>query len=269
MITSLAPVRRGLADQLVERLVEAVARGDYLPDSRLPPEAELAEQCDVSRLTLREAIKALRNKGVVRVEQGRGTFVNPRSRWSPLDPTLLSARLSHASDAVELAWQLTEARRLVELGVAELAAERHTPEDLAALEDAVERMRRADADDDVDAFAAADIDFHNALNSAAGNLFVAALFEPIEALVRLVRRETSAVVSTRAAGVQMHAGIIKAVASGSPQAARKAMIGHFQNTDETLSEAIREGHLAGAPAAAGGAAKTKRRAPRPPKAAGA
>jgi GntR family transcriptional repressor for pyruvate dehydrogenase complex len=267
MATSLAPVRRGLADQLVERLVEAVARGDYPPDSRLPPEAELAEQCDVSRLTLREAIKALRNKGVVRVEQGRGTFVNPRSRWSPLDPTLLSARLSHASDAVELAWQLTEARRLVELGVAELAAERHSPEDLAALQDAVDRMRLADGADNVDEFAAADIDFHNALNAAAGNLFVAALFEPIEALVRLVRRETSMVLSTRADGIERHADIIKAVASGSPQAARDAMIGHFQNTDQTLREAIREGHLAGGPPAA--AAGTKRRAPRRTKAAGA
>jgi hypothetical protein len=65
----------------------------------------------------------------------------------------------------------------------------------------------------------------------------------------------------------MHAGIIKAVASGSPQAARKAMIGHFQNTDETLSEAIREGHLSGgAPAAA---TATKRPASRRSKAAGA
>lgn len=263
MISSLAPVRRGLADQLVERLVEAVARGDYPPDSRLPPEADLAEQCDVSRLTLREAIKSLRSKGVVRVEQGRGTFVNPRAKWSPLDPSLLSARLSHASDAADLAWQLTEARRLVELGVAELAAVRHSPADLAALRSAVERMERADAEDDIDAFAAADIDFHNALNAAAGNMFLAALFEPIEVLVRLVRRETSAVVSLRTAGVRLHAGIIDAVASRSTEAAREAMIEHFRNTDATLSQAIQEGKLAGT-----GQVAAKRRARRT-KAAGA
>lgn len=263
MVSSLAPVRRGLADQLVERLVEAIARGDYPPGTRLPPEADLAEQCDVSRLTLREAVKSLRSKGVVRVEQGRGTFVNPRAKWSPLDPSLLSARLSHASDAAELAWQLTEARRLVELGVAELAAVRHSPADIVALRSAVERMERADDEDDVDGFAAADIDFHNALNAAAGNLFLAALFEPIEVLVRLVRRETSAVVSTRTAGVRLHGEVIDAVASGSTEAAREAMVAHFRNTDETLNQAIQEGKLGGsAPVVA------KRRARRP-KAAGA
>src|SRR6266508_3324163 len=122
-----APVRRGLADQLVEHLVAAILRGDHPPDSRLPPEDRLAELFTVSRLTIREAVKELRHKGVVRVEQGRGTFVNPSSRWSPLDPVLLLARASSAEGTRDLAVKLTEARRLVEVGVAGVAAGRFEP----------------------------------------------------------------------------------------------------------------------------------------------
>src|SRR2546429_8609026 len=113
-----APVRRGLADHLVEHLVAAILRGDHPPDSRLPPGDRLAELFKVSRLTVREAVKALRGKGVVRVEQGRGTFVNQPDRWSPLDPDLLMARVGSAEGTRDLAVKLTEARRLVEVGVA-------------------------------------------------------------------------------------------------------------------------------------------------------
>src|SRR5256885_1835165 len=105
-----APIRRGLADQLVEHLVAAILRGDHAPDSQLPPEDKLAEAFKVSRLTVREAVKALRHKGVLRVEQGRGTFVNQPSRWSPLDPDLLMARASSTEGTRDLAVKLTEAR---------------------------------------------------------------------------------------------------------------------------------------------------------------
>src|ERR1051326_4248111 len=106
MNTYPAPVRRGLADQLVEHLVAAILRGDHPPDSRLPPEDRLAELFKVSRLTVREAVKELRHKGVVRVEQGRGTFVNPATRWTQLDPALLMARGGSAECTGDLAVKL-------------------------------------------------------------------------------------------------------------------------------------------------------------------
>src|SRR6266508_3375762 len=148
------PVRRGLAYQLVELF-------------------------DVSRLTVREAVKALRSKGVVRIEQGRGTFVNPPSHWSPLDPDLLMARAAPAEGTRELAMKLTEARVLVEVGVAGLAARRRTRADLTELKRALDRMRRASDRDDVDGFTEADLEFHGIIMAAAGNPFVTALFEPL------------------------------------------------------------------------------------------
>lgn len=234
------PVRRGLADQLVEHLIEAIVRGDHPPDSRLPPEDKLSELADVSRLTVREAIKVLRLKGVVRVEQGRGTFVNPPSRWAPLDPTLLAARTASA-DAGGLARKLTEARRLVEVGVAELAAERRSAADLVALEAALAAMRQNL--DDVDAFSEADIAFHAALMTAADNPFVTALFEPIATLLVQVRRHTSRTRRAREVAIAGHTKILAAVRGGARGEARQAMESHMRDTDDRLDEVIQDGGL--------------------------
>ena len=130
---------------VVDHLVDAIARGDHPPGSRLPPEDKLSELAAVSRLTVREAIRVLRIKGVVRVEQGRGTFVNPTSRWAPLDPALLAARTASPGDAGDVARKLTEARRMVEIGAAELAAERRSIADLRALVTRDGRHVRRDA----------------------------------------------------------------------------------------------------------------------------
>src|SRR2546430_12652647 len=173
-----APVRSGLADHLVEHVVAAILRGDHPPDSRLPPEDRLAELFKVSRLTVREAVKALRGKGVVRVEQGRGPFGNQPDRWSPLDPDLLMARVGSAEGTRDLAVKLTEARRLVEVGVAGMAAQRRTAQDLTDLRHALDRMRKASDRDDVDGFTEADLEFHQLVMAAAGDPLITAPLAP-------------------------------------------------------------------------------------------
>jgi GntR family transcriptional repressor for pyruvate dehydrogenase complex len=233
------PVRIALADQLVEHLVEAIVRGDHPPGSRLPPEDRLSELAAVSRLTVREAIRVLRLKGVVRVEQGRGTFVNPPSRWTPLDPALLAARTANPDDAGELARKLTEARRMVEIGVAELAAERRSMADLRALERELGAMYASL--DDIDAFSEADVAFHDALITAADNSFVAALFEPLTVMLRQVRRETSRAREARERAIAWHARILEAVRTGARADARAAMEGHMDDTYAALEAAIAEG----------------------------
>jgi DNA-binding FadR family transcriptional regulator len=225
------PVRVPLADQLVDHLVDAIARGDHPPGSRLPPEDKLSELAAVSRLTVREAIRVLRIKGVVRVEQGRGTFVNPTSRWAPLDPALLAARTASPGDAGDVARKLTEARRMVEIGAAELAAERRSIADLRVLER--EMGATYAALDDVDAFDAA-------LISAADNSFVAALFEPVGTLLRQVRRDTLVTRELREQAIGWHARILDAVRAGSREAARAAMEGHMDATYAVLEDVIRE-----------------------------
>jgi DNA-binding FadR family transcriptional regulator len=243
MNTYPAPVRRGLADQLVEHLVAAILHGDHPPDSRLPPEDRLAELFKVSRLTVREAVKELRHKGVVRVEQGRGTFVNPSSRWSPLDPALLMARASSAEGTRDLAVKLTEARRLVEVGVAGVAAGRRTAQDVTELRRCLDRMRETSAKDDVDGFTAADIEFHQAVMAAADNPFITALFEPLVDLLFEVRRAASGFKPGRETAIEAHTRVLDAIEAGSPEAAREAMSVHLHQTADRINEVIEQDDL--------------------------
>jgi GntR family transcriptional repressor for pyruvate dehydrogenase complex len=224
--------RRRLSDRLFEDLVAAVASGDYPPHSLLPTERQLAEMAGVSRLTVREAVRSLQGRGVVRVEQGRGTFVNPPSEWSPFDPTLLAVR--SADQPALLSEKLIEARRVVEVGVCELAATRRSAHDLSALRAALAEMEEAESGGDIDRFVDADIAFHQAIMTAAGNAFLAALFEPIRELLYKSRSQTSSFPKARRHAVEAHRRVLKALQSGSPRAARSAMHDHLVQTENDL-----------------------------------
>lgn len=227
--------RRGLPDQIVTELLRAVAEGEYPPGSRLPPEAELAARANVSRLTLREAVKVLRDKGVLRVEQGRGTFVNLPARWSALDAELLARRTAlEGGSGGLLGRQLVEARRVVEVGIAGLAAHRRTDDDLDRLRTVVDRMRSTHEHGDIPAFSAADSAFHEGVLQAAANPFLAALFEPIRTLVHQVRLTTAHEPDMRAKAILAHSGILDAVAAGDADAARQAVSDHVDETHRAM-----------------------------------
>lgn len=224
--------KTGLVDQLVGSLVDDIVSGVFPPGSVLPSEGELADRANVSRLTVREAITVLRTKRVLEVKQGRGTFVNPISRWSPFDPTLLVAHSADAAGAGALPKKLIEARRLVEVGVAELAAARRSSGDLEAMTRALEQMKKVE--DDTDAIAEADIGFHQAIMAAAGNAFIAALFDPIRQLVWAARRQTKGYPRMRARAIAAHTRILRTIRDKDPEAARWAMNDHLIQTEEDL-----------------------------------
>ncbi len=220
-------VRSGLAEQVAGHLLHDIAEGVHPAGSRLPPEPVLAEAAGVSRLTLREAVKWLGQRGVVRVEQGRGTFVNPTSEWLPLDPQLLATlvRRDHG-----LAAQLTEVRRIVEVGAVTLAARRRTPEDLGRMREALERAEAAFAEDDVEAFSRADIEFHQAVLDAVENHFVPALLVPVDAALREIRSQTSRDRRASRRALVMHTRIYEAIRRRSSTAAADAMRQHLDET---------------------------------------
>lgn len=220
-----------LADDLAEQLLTAIIDGQYPPDSALPPEGELSGIGGVSRLTVREAVKALRAQNVVRVVRGRGTYVNPPDRWTALEPVVRAASRS-ASGA--LSERLIEARRLIENGACELAATRRTEKDLADLRRQLELMREAAGNADTELFVQADIDFHDIVMRASGNLFVPLLFEPFGALLVEGRRETSAVPEIRTHAIAHHERVLAALESGDAEAARAAMDGHMEQTADDL-----------------------------------
>lgn len=230
--------RRALADELVETLIQELVAGVYVPGAALPSEAELAARFEMSRLTVREAIKQLASRNVVRVQHGVGTFVRPVSDWSPMDPALLSARSAIAGGTFGISGKLLEVRAIVEPGCAEIAARLRTEEDLECLKQAVTRMRRAAQEDDLEAFVAADMEFHQAVASASGNIFLAALLEPIAQLMVEARRQTSQYSTIREHAIEHHQNVLEAIEAGSSAQAADAMRAHMEQTSTDLEKYV-------------------------------
>jgi len=129
---------RRLADIIVDQLEDLVLSGRLEPGDRLPGERELAERLEVSRPSLREAIGVLEAKGLLESRHGGGTFVCDVLGASITDPLLrlIATRPQAAGDVLEL-------RHALEETAARHAAERATPEDLAAIEDALHALQTA------------------------------------------------------------------------------------------------------------------------------
>jgi GntR family transcriptional regulator, transcriptional repressor for pyruvate dehydrogenase complex len=229
-------MRPGRADAVADQLLQLIIDGTFPVGGALPSESELATRFGVSRLTVREAIRSLAPTGVIDVQQGRSSLVNPTSRWSPLDGRLLLARSRLDGDPLLLQRRLMEARRAVEVAIVELAAVRRQESHLDRMRALHQDLLDAHARGDVTAAAEADLAFHAVLFEAADNVFLQALFEPLTSVLRTVREQTSAVPAMRSHALDRHAAILKAVAAGDPQEARTAMAAHLEQTEHDVEQ---------------------------------
>jgi len=220
--------RPTLVDGVFDSLLENILSGSIEPGGMLPPEADIANDSNVSRLTVREAIKMLSAQNIVYVKRGHGTVVNPPASWTGLESIMRAASRGVASGQVAL--RLLEVRRMVETGAAELAATRHREQDLDAMRILLDRMESANAAGDVEALADADLAFHDQVLRASGNPFVPALLGQLTSLLHTARRETSRFPDVQRHAIEHHRLVLAAIESGNPAAARAAMDAHIDQT---------------------------------------
>jgi GntR family transcriptional regulator, transcriptional repressor for pyruvate dehydrogenase complex len=225
-----------LPENLADMLLEAIVDGQFPLESVLPPEGELAVRYGMSRLTVREAVRILRSQNVVDVRRGRGTFVNPPQAWTSLDAIVRIEERQSPSGRVSV--RLLEARRMVEVGAAQLAAINRTKEDLASLAASIEEMRLANRAARVDLFVEADIAFHDVIMHATANMFIPFMFEPFGTLLVNTRTETSSVEEIRLNAIAMHEDILQALTDGDPERSRDAMAAHMNQTEADLRRYI-------------------------------
>jgi DNA-binding FadR family transcriptional regulator len=178
----LANGRRQRRTAVVSRPVAAaetigrrIVSGTWMPGSILPSFDQLAEEFSVSRLSVREAMRALAAKGLVDSRPRRGTVVRPRNEWSRLDPDILVWQIGDLPNAAFVR-SLFEARLIIEPEAAALVAARATEEVLAAIEQAFQAMESSDPRslESIEA----DVAFHQAILNGTGNEFLAA-FAPV------------------------------------------------------------------------------------------
>jgi GntR family transcriptional repressor for pyruvate dehydrogenase complex len=218
-----------LYEQIVQQIEESVQKGTLKEGDQLPAERELAQQFGVSRTAVREAIKALHEKGLVDAFPGRGTFITSgksNSMRQSLDRILKSGQADGSAHLVEI-------REILEPEIAALAAVRADEEDLATMREAVGVMDNAGQD--ADAYIEADLDFHLALAEAAANPFILSLIDSIVGLLREQRMRTFYVDGGPERGQFHHKRILAAMERGDVQGAREAMQAHLRQVAEDSS----------------------------------
>lgn len=220
-----------LYERIVSQIEERIVAGELKSGDQLPAENELAKQFGVSRTAVREAIKALREKRLVEVHPGRGTFITNNAPGSMRHSLGLLMKFGSSNGSADL----VEVREMLEPEIAALAASRTTEEDIAAMQEAVDVMDSAL--DDPDGFVEADLDFHLALAEATQNPLIPLLMDSIIDLLREERKRTGLVEGGLRRGQQHHKKILKAIVQRDAKAARKSMQDHLEQVRKD-SEAL-------------------------------
>lgn len=228
--------RKALVDVVADDLLDRIVRGEFEVGGFLPAEAEMAVRYDVSRVTVREALRSLTSQGIVSVRSGKSTEVNPVAQWQPLD-AIVGFHEVH-SDRGEIAVHLVEMRRVFETAACAMASGRITAEELDEVAGQLALMESANDVGDVEAFVMADIRFHDVILEAAGNVFLPLIFGPLRRIFVERRRETSSVPQIRTNAIAQHRRILEALREGTPESARRAMDGHMAQTLDDLKHYV-------------------------------
>ena len=215
---------------IAEELARQIDAGKYAPGSRLPAERELAEQFNVSRVTIREAEIALQAVGRIVIKTGSGVYVSEATD----DPSRAFPEIT--------AFEVTEARALFEAEAAALAAGQISDDTLEKLAELVDIMSRTGRDDE--AGEAADHEFHRTIAAASNN---AAIMYVIETLWKMrdeiepVKEVYDSVCSADfGARGREHADILEAMRARDSAAARRSMRVHFQRLLESMLDVTHE-----------------------------
>jgi GntR family galactonate operon transcriptional repressor len=197
---------------------QRIVEGEWAVGMALPTEADLSRELNVSRASLREAIKILAGKGLLTSTPRRGTIVQPHSNWNRLDVDVLVWQTSGGATK-SFVKHLFELRRMIEPEAAALAAERAGPAERAEI---AATFRAMEVAEEVQASIDADLAFHRAIVRATGNILLAAFSPAIEASLA-VSFTVSRAGQIQPHIVPMHRAVAEPIIAGDAKAARAAM----------------------------------------------
>lgn len=217
--------------QIARQIADAVQNETFKIGDKLPPERALAEELNVSRASVREALSALEILGIVESRSGNGTFIRrPPTEWTYLG-TIFEEFVAHEDSPHEV----LEARRMLEPAVAQLAAERATVEQIGQIEFYLHAIERATQTSQ--ARTEADTNFHIAIATATGN---SVLVRQVQLLVASMQSRLWTSLNQRTDQdtglaqkfLEDHRRIYQAIHSRNPAAAAAAMTQHIANVAE-------------------------------------
>ena len=219
---ALAPPEiTSVRDRVVEHVRRLIEKGTLGPGDRLPGERDLAQELGVSRPSVRSGLEALEAIGVVVSRRGAGTFIAEGPPDLGIEPLSLLASLHRLTAA-----EMFEARLVLEVGVAGLAARHATADALATMADVVSEMFASL--EDPKAFLVHDVRFHRAVAAGCGNRVLAALMEMVSAQFYELRKQTIGRARDLKESAEMHRRIYRAIRAHDREAAQAAMTEHLE-----------------------------------------
>jgi DNA-binding FadR family transcriptional regulator len=215
-------VRESVAEMVARRVLDMVKAGVLKPGDQLPPERELARSLDVSRPSLREAIRGLTILGVVRTRQGGGAYISELDADALLGPIQFYLALEDMNVGA-----LYDARSLIESDVARRAAENMSTEELGSLEKILAAQKETLADPD--AFRLSDYAFHEAIWEGCRNAFLKRIGQSLNVLGLEFRKRASETEGVLAQSHRDHRALLDALKARDPDAAARAAALHMRN----------------------------------------
>jgi len=223
--------KEGVADKVVRRILELIKSGNLKAGDRLPAERELIEIFNVSRPTLREALRALSVLGVTESRHGGGAFVTNLDGEKLLAPLEFFVSLSEKN-----VQESFDCRRLIEVEIAGLCAEKATPEDISKLDNMLRTQENVG--NDPIAFRMLDSEFHACLYKMSGNSMMERLatgFYNMGLEERRIATESSRVTEQ---SLRDHKKIVAGIKSGDRVEAMETMARHINHIESTTIEAM-------------------------------
>jgi GntR family transcriptional regulator, transcriptional repressor for pyruvate dehydrogenase complex len=230
-------VRRSVAEQVAQRILGLVQSGALKPGDQLPPERELSASLQVSRPSVREAIRGLTILGVIRTRQGGGAYVSELDANVLLEPLHFFISLEDRNIR-----ELYDARVLIESDVARRAAEDITLEQLARLEEL--HKHQASLLESPAQFRESDSAFHDIIWKSCGNAFLTRIGKSLNVIGLEFRRMASETAGVLAQSHKDHKCILDALKARDASAAAEAASVHMRNVYRTTVKSRHEKDLA-------------------------
>lgn len=229
-------------EEVAEAIYEMIRSGQIKPGDKLDSVQQLAENFQVGRSAMREALTSLRALGLVDMKHGEGTYVK-EFETDQISFPLSTAILMNKDDIVHL----LEVRKIIEIGSAAAAANKRTSQHLASMERALEEMKGANGDEELGE--KADLHFHLALAEASQNPLLMNLMNQVSGLMGEIMKETRRVwLFSKQTSLERlydeHLAIYEAVKDKNEERARNFMLVHLENVDAILQKYFQHTNLA-------------------------
>jgi len=228
------PARKSMHARIVRTMGMRIVAGEFGPGERLPTEAVLLAEYDVSRPVLREAVRVLAAKGLVLSKQRAGAIVRPRNEWHLLDPDVLYWLIQTKPQA-EFVETLLTVRRVFEPAAAALAAKVASDESLRGIAEAYAGMEAASTPEQL---LEPDLAFHRRIAEATNNDLLAYIGNMLSLALRESIKLSSKHPNTHALSLPRHKAILTALLHRDPLAAHQATLVQLKETRDDISEIL-------------------------------